>query len=306
MVEPIDVLGPGCSAVDDVLVVSDYPLADSKRPVLRRQRHCGGLTATALVAAARLGCRCEYAGTLGDDEPSQFIADRLAAEGIGLAWLRRRAGVRPIQSVIVVDEERCTRTIFFDESGAAPTEPDWPPDDVIRAAKVLLVDHLGIAGMLRAVAVARGAGVAVVADLEDKGQPGLADLVAAVDHLVLSWEFVARWTGAADPTSAIGRLWNPGRRAVVVTCGREGCWYAGADDPGHPAHVPAFPIQAVDTTGCGDVFHGAYAAGLAEGLDLPARLRLASATAALKATKPGGQAGIPSRAAVEEFMKGTL
>ncbi len=67
-------------------------------------------------------------------------------------------------------------------------------------------------------------------------------------------------------------------------------------------HQPAFPVEVVDTTGCGDVFHGAYASALAEGLDLPVRVRLAAAAAALKATQPGGQAGIPSRGKVEAFL----
>lgn len=303
MLESLDVLGLGCAAVDDLLFVEDYPPADAKRPVLRRERRCGGLTATALVAAARLGCRCAYAGTLGEDEASQFVADRLAEEGVRLDWLRRRPDARPIQSVIVVDEARGTRTIFFDESAAAPVLPDWPPDEVIRASKVLLVDHLGIAGMVRAAAMAAEAGVHVLADFEDKGQPGLHELVAAADHLVVSWEFAARWTGAKRPGDAVAELWNPRRKAVVVTCGREGCWYVGEEGPHAPRHLPAYAVRAVDTTGCGDVFHGAYAAGLAEGLDLPGRLRLASATAALKAAQPGGQAGIPRRAAVEAFIE---
>jgi len=71
-----------------------------------------------------------------------------------------------------------------------------------------------------------------------------------------------------------------------------------------PDYQPAYRVQVMDTTGCGDVFHGAYASALVRGLELPERIRFASAAAALKATQPGGQAGIPSRAAVEEFLAG--
>lgn len=97
----------------------------------------------------------------------------------------------------------------------------------------------------------------------------------------------------------MGALVSPGR-TVVVTCVADGCWYAGP--AALPAFGPAFAVDAVDTTGCGDVFHGAYAAGLAVGLDLPGRIRLASATAALAATRPGGQAGIPDRHAVDALL----
>jgi sugar/nucleoside kinase (ribokinase family) len=92
-------------------------------------------------------------------------------------------------------------------------------------------------------------------------------------------------------------------RAAVVTCGVEGCWYIGAETCRKPQHQPAFPVEVVDTTGCGDVFHGVYAATLAHGFDLPARIRWASAAAALKAKSLGGQAGIPQHAIVEQFLK---
>jgi sugar/nucleoside kinase (ribokinase family) len=89
----------------------------------------------------------------------------------------------------------------------------------------------------------------------------------------------------------------------VITWGVQGCWYIGADEPQAVRHQPAFPVQVMDTTGCGDVFHGVYAAGLAQGMALPERVRWASAAAALKATRPGGQLGIPIRAAVNDFLK---
>jgi hypothetical protein len=87
---PTDILGVGCVAVDDLVYVEDYPAADSKTQITERERQCGGLTATALVAAARLGARCSVAVTLGDDELSRFVLDRLQQEGI-----RRSAGLLP-------------------------------------------------------------------------------------------------------------------------------------------------------------------------------------------------------------------
>jgi sulfofructose kinase len=297
-----DILGLGCVAVDDLLYVAHYPEADSKQEVRRRQRQCGGLTATALVAAARLGAQCAYAGTLGRDELSVFAAHRLAAENVDLSYLRRRDGVRPICSTIVVDETQRTRTILFDLSGAAPATPDWPPDEAIGASRVLFVDHLGVDGMTRAAQVAATAGIPVVADFESQSTADLAGLCALVDHPIFSYEFARRWTGQGDPSAAALGLWTPHRQAVVVTWGARGCWYVGADAPNEARHQPAFRVEVVDTTGCGDVFHGAYAAGLAQGLALPDRIRLAAAVAALKATRPGGQTGIPTRAEVEAFL----
>ena len=86
------------------------------------------------------------------------------------------------------------------------------------------------------------------------------------------------------------------RRSAVVTCGGAGSWYVSDADPEAARHQPALPVKVVDTTGCGDVFHGAYAAALVHGLDVAGAVRFASAAAGLKAASPGGQAGIPTRA----------
>lgn len=304
MPEPFDVLGLGCIAVDDLLYVEAYPPADAKRQVLRRERHCGGLTATALVAAARLGARCAYAGTLGDDEFSRFVIGRLQQAGIDVGPLRIRPEARPIRSVIIVDPSQQTRTIFYDLEGVEPVSVDWPPEELVRAARVLFVDHFGVAGMLRAARVARAAGIPIVADFESAPDgPEFVELLARVTHPIISLDFARQLTGCEQPGAAARALWSAERQAVVVTCGVQGCWYLGREHPTEPRHVPAYPVTVVDTTGCGDVFHGAYAAGLAQGLALPARLQLAAATAALKATQPGGQAGIPTRAAVEAFLQ---
>jgi sugar/nucleoside kinase (ribokinase family) len=297
-----DVLGLGCVAIDDLLYVASYPAADTKMQVRRRERHCGGLTATALVAAARLGSDAAFAGVLGDDELSQFVVHRFREEGIDTQHVRRRAEARPIHSVIVVDESTKTRTILYSLEGAFGAEPDWPGEKQIRSSRVLFVDHFGIEGMSRAARIARDAGIPVVADLESNEHPRFSQLLDLVDHPIVSQDFAIKLTGEREPAVAVLRLWSPSRKAAVVTCGDQGCWYVGSDAPAAVRHQPAFAVEVVDTTGCGDVFHGAYASALARGLDLPSRVRFASAAAALKATQRGGQAGFPDRGRVEDFL----
>lgn len=303
MTQVFDILGLGCTSVDDLMYVDQYPAADTKTRVLVRERHCGGLTGTALVAAARLGSACSFAGTLGRDELSQFVLQRLESEGIDTAHARCRVEARPVHANIVVEESRGTRTIFFDVEGVFGPDGEWPAEELIRSAKVLFVDHFGIDGMIRAARVARAGGIAVVADFESDEHPRFGELLALVDHLVLSQGFAAKITGYDDPAVAVEALWTADRQAVVVTCGSEGAWYLGRGGSGEACRERAIPVDAVDTTGCGDVFHGAYASALARGLELVTRVRFASAAAALKATHRGGQAGIPDRAAVEEFME---
>lgn len=297
-----DILGLGCAAVDDLLYVDSFPRPDTKVQVRSRERQCGGLTVMALIAAARLGARCAYAGVLGHDEASQFIEMTLAQEGIDVSPAVRRADARPVLAVVIVDVERHTRTILFDVQGSVGADDAQPPAETIRAAHVLFVDHCGVAGQVRAAQIARAAGIPVVADIERADTPEYAQLLALADHLIIPDDFASTVTGAAHPADAARALWTGARRAVVVTCGAAGCWYLADGQP--VQRQPAYPVQVMDTTGCGDVFHGAYAAALARGLDLRERVRLASAAAALKAAQAGGVRGIPDRSRVEAFLAG--
>ena len=301
---PIDILGLGAVAVDDLVYVDAFPPPDAKTFVLRRERQCGGLTATALVAAARLGARCAYGGVLGNDALSEFAVGVMAREGIDLAGLRRDDAARPIYSTIVIDQARQTRNIFVDLHDVVGAAPDWPPAAVVQACRVLFVDYLGVAGMLRAAELARAAGIPVVADIEAI-DPQVARLMDTVDHLILSWDFASQITGASSPKQAALALWRAGRQAVVITQGDQGCWFVGGAgaNPGQAMHQPAYRVQAIDTTGCGDVFHGAYAVALLRGLGLAERVRFASAAAALKATRAGGQTGAPLMSDVERFLE---
>ena len=300
-VKRIDILGLGAVSVDDLLYVEVYPPPDGKEQVVDRDRQCGGLTATALATAARLGARCAYAGVLGDDELSAFVLSRLQQAGVETSCVQRSPGARPVHSRVVVDRRHGTRNIFFDLKGAAGAGTRTPVS-LITSARVLFVDNIGVPGMVRAARLARRAGIPVVADFDGDQHRQFPQLLSLVDHLILSQEFAGRLTGARSPERAIRKLARPDRQVAVVTCGDKGCWYL-ARDWSAPKHQAAFKVRAVDTTGCGDVFHGAYAFALANGMALEARIRFAAATAALKATRAGGQAGIPSLAAVRKFLK---
>ena len=167
---------------------------------------------------------------------------------------------------------------------------------------MLFVDHFGVEGMTRAAQIAHAAGIPVVADFESDRMPGFDGLLALVDHLIVSQEFAEKLTGESCAAVAAKQL-SRGRAATIVTCGSAGRWFLSQDEPTLTRQRPAYAVAAVDTTGCGDVFHGAYASALARGLDMEERVRFASAAAALKATQRGGQGGIPTRAAVEAFLQ---
>jgi ribokinase len=293
-----DVLGLGCAAVDDVLYVPSFPRADEKVRVARALRRCGGLTGAAMVTAARMGATCAFAGCLGTDESSQYVADYFVAEGIDVSHAPRLAEARVVTSTIVVGQDIGSRNIFYLSDGLIGAHEHLPPDEVIRNTRVLFIDQYGMKGNLRAARIAHSVGASVVADFEDGSDPGFREVLGLVDHLILSKDFARRTTRTPDPAQAAQALWQPGRAAVIITDGPKGCWSLSDSGELTVRHHPAFLVAAKDTTGCGDVFHGAYAACLARGDCLEDRIRFASAAAALRAK----EGEIPRLVAVEQFL----
>jgi sugar/nucleoside kinase (ribokinase family) len=213
----------------------------------------------------------------------------------------RRQGAKPVQSVVIVDERRRTRNVFACVDEVIGADAKLPLREVIESARVLLIDHFGIAGNIRAARIARRAAVLVVSDLENHEGPRFVELLGLIDHPIFSRRMAESLTLEKHPARAAKRLRDGLGVNVIVTCGGQGAW--GAMGSGEVMHFPPFKVNAIDTTGCGDVFHGAYAAALARGAAVEERIQFASAAAALKATQRGGQAGIPTRAAVERFLR---
>ena len=296
---PIDVLALGATAVDDVLTVDRHPRPGEKIPVHARRRFAGGQAATALVAVARLGGTAAYGGALASEGLGAFVRQRLRAEGVEL-FGEPVTGAGPVHATVIVDATG-NRTILYDLAGATGAGVSGPDPAWLDRCGVLLIDQLGVEGMARAAEMARSRGVPVVADLEHAEETSAARLLALTDHCLVNRAFARAFTGHDDTRAAVWSLAEAaGSRTVVVTDGARGCWYAaGPAEPVH--HEPALDVAAVDTTGCGDVFHGAYAWALARGYGLAERVRLASATAALSGRHEGAQPGIPDRAAVKRF-----
>jgi sulfofructose kinase len=304
MTKQWDVLALGNVAVDDLVYVPHYPPADAKVQVLRSTRQCGGLAATALVAASRLGAYCAYGGSLGYDELSAFVENALRHEGVNVEHVVRREDAAPSHSVIIVDTQTGTRNVFYEARAFCGADEGLPLEDVIRVARVLFIDRWGEAGTLRAARIARASGIPIVADIERSDFDAFDELFSLADHLIVSEDFALLHTRASTPEAAVKALWNSSRDAVIVTCGARG-GVAVSREYSHlePRRFCAFEVEVMDTTGCGDVFHGAYAACLARGMKFDERIRFAAAAAALKATQPGGQSGIPTHAVVKQFLE---
>jgi ribokinase len=294
-----DILGFGAVAVDDLVYLDAFPSPDSKSRVRARERHGGGLCATALVAAARLGARCAYAGVLGNEELSRFSLDELSRENIDVSQVLVDESARPHHSTILVEAQNQTRTILSFDAGVTPFPPHQITPQVLERARVVFLDHTTRGASI--IKAARSANVPTVADVE-RMAPGVEDWISGVNHLIIGEKLAQQLTGENEASKAVQAL-GESRTLAIVTCGERGSVACGLETQRQVLATPAFAVSAIDTTGCGDVFHGAYAAELARGSDVATRLRVASAVAAMKARFRGGRGGLPSREEALRFAE---
>jgi len=256
----------------------------------------GGLTATALVACARLGATARLASLVGDDETGRQIRRDLVKEGVCCdAVLELTATSSPV-SFIHIDDQSGERTIFH---YSADTMEQSPSRDLsaLQGADVVLVDDVYPSLGRAAVRYAREWGIPTVADTVPCYKN--RDFVAQVDVLIAPQKFAPNIRSMEDAQDALKTIHDYGPATAVITLGGDG-WIAS--DAGGFYHGPSYPVEVVDTTGAGDVFHGAFAYGLAVGWATPDCARFASAVAALKCTALGGRAGIPNLERVCRFL----
>lgn len=300
-----DIIGFGVAAVDDVITARRLPLPNAKDKLLASSRMGGGQTATALVAAARLGCRCFYAGHFGHNEHSEFVRDIFRREGIAFREEVEFPAASPTHAIVIVDAANGDRSILWTSDGVVPPHIGDREKSFIALSSCLMVDQNFPECQIEAAACARGREIPVVGDFE-RIENGLVErLVALTDHLIVPLGMAADWLGDKDPERLVGKmLARGGRRLASVTDGVNGAWYAASDDPGAVRHQPAFVMpKVVDTNGCGDVFHGAYAACLVQGRPPGERIRRAAAVAAMKTRMMGGQTGTPRLEELETFLR---
>jgi sulfofructose kinase len=294
-----DILGIGVSSVDDLIYVDQFPQPDTKIRVRETQRQGGGLTGTALVAAARLGSKAAYCALVGLDTLSQSIIRELEQEKIDCSPCIYSADGRPFHSFIIVDVTGGTRTILA-KTGRVEPPLEFITEELITSCRVLFIDHLVPRAGLQAAQIARVNGIPVVADIETDCFPEMEAFIAEVDHLIIGRSLAERITQENQVEEMVRVLSASKRQCCVVTAGEQGCWYSIRG--GSVIHYPAFQVQVLDTTGCGDVFHGAYTASIAKGECIERAVAIATVAAGLKAAHPGGRTGIPDLKTVTRYL----
>ena len=295
-----DVLGVGENSVDYVYRVPALPQAgaSSKVRITAHARRPGGQVATTMAACARLGLKAAYVGAFGADENGRISRAALqqAAVDVGGAVIRDGAGR---YAVILVDEHTGDRCVLWDRDPAVVMSPDEVTPAMVSAARLVHVDAVDEELSMRAARLARDAGVTVTTDI-DTVTGRTRDLLAAVTVPIVAEHVATELTGESDLERALRLLRRDHAGPLCVTRGERGAVLLAGDTF---YEQPAFRVQAVDTTGAGDVFRAGFIYALLRGDPPAALLRFAAAAAALSCTREGALGSGPTLEEVETLLR---
>jgi len=299
----LDIVGLGMCTLDVLLRLKDMPSWQHGTRIDEFRIDGGGPVGTAMVASARLGAKVGFIGTAGNDESAEIKLRSMIDAGIDLSRLVRRP--YPDDQVIIVHVHSETGERVFSGVGNIQRQPlriDELDRDYITSAKYLHLDGFHYESALQSAKWMREAGKKVVLDgHKTSGSVGqhIRNLLEYVDVLISGSGFAKGLTGISDIREAGKRILDMGPNIFVQTEGEDGSWTITADKA---FHTPAFKVDVIDTTGAGDVFHGAYIVGLLKGWNLQKVAIFSTAVSAIECTKLGGRVGIPTYDEVMDFL----
>jgi sulfofructose kinase len=292
------ILCAGIATLDYVYQVDEMPTRAEKYRARDFKITTGGTAANAAVAMARLGADVQLFASLGDDAAGNSIVASLRSEGIDCSGLRQVPGRASPVSAIIVDRIGERMVVSYADP-LLPRDTEWLPDRLPEGVKAVLGDTRWQEGSAHLFKLAREAGIPAVLDA-DREPERVPELLTLATHIAFSMQGLRDITGHSDARRALEAFTLDDNVWLGVTNGGEGLFYWSE---GAVHHLPAFPIQPVDTLGAGDVWHGAFAVRIAEGASPYEGARFAAAAAALKCQHFGGRDGAPTRPQVLEFLR---
>jgi sulfofructose kinase len=295
-----DVLGIGLNATDTLLILPEFPAYAGKIAYYQELLSPGGQVATAIVACAKLGLRARYIGSIGDDFRGNVQRQSLQETGVDITGLVLRQECPNQTAYILIDQRTGERTVLWHRANCLRlTASEISPED-IAGARLLHLDGYDTEAATHAASLARQRGIPVSLDV-DTVYPGFDPVLKSVDYLVASSSWPAKWTGESDPFIALSRLQSEYVLPVAaMTLGARGSL---ALEGGRWTYSPAFEVRCVDTTGAGDVFHGAFCYAMLARMDMQTALDFSNAAAALNCTAIGARGHIPARSEVDSLIE---
>lgn len=283
-----DVVGIGINAIDILFRTPVGAIeAGEKYEVPDLGFQGGGPAANGICVASNLGFSAAFLCHLSDNAASAIAREQFRRHGVSDALFVETEGASPPISLVQTDPVTAERTIFYNLSGVVHPAASDLNVEVLRSARVLLVDSYEADVAIAAMEAVAGSDVQTVVDIEPGTPEQRRRMLALATHAVLPWKTAEALSGTTGIEPMMAALSVISRAQLVITHGIEGSWARHPD--GSILHQTAFPVEAVDTCGCGDAYHGAYVVGLLAGWSLAHRLEFASWVASRVATEMGGR-----------------
>ena len=293
------IVGIGSSVHDTLMVTREFPAEDTKIQAQETFIQGGGPCATALVAASKLGVTSSYIGTLGNDIYGSYMMDDFKRYGVGIDNIIQKDDYVSFHSFVILNSSSSSRTCIWNKGTIPELQHDEINLNTIKNAELLHLDGHQLDAAIYAAGKARENGVKVSLDAGGV-YPGIEKLLPLVDFLIPSEEFVLKIMDKTNIKEAAAALYAKYKPEVfIVTQGsRGGFFYNGREYE----RYRSFTVDAIDTIGAGDVFHGAFIAGYVKGMDIRKTIHFASAVAALKCTQIGARNSVPSYDNTIQFL----
>ena len=303
VIKKFDVVGIGVSTLDMFTVVKAFPTAREVQKAAAMVLDGGGPVATAMVTLARLGAKTAMIDHLGDDWTGSLIIEDFRKNKVDTGCIEVFPGCSSSVANILVREDSGMRAILY-HPGSVPEKADISKySSIIQAAKVLHINGRHPEAILQAIDIAKKAGVKVSFDGgANRYNLTMRRIVPSVDICIVAKDFAFQYTGETNIEDVMTKLKMAGPELIVITDGIDGSWVVPKQ--GNLFHQKAFVVgNAVDTTGCGDSYHGAFLYGMVNKMSLQQSAEFASAVAAINTQTLGGRQGLPSLAEVREFLR---
>ena len=298
------IIGVGCIAFDQILA-TNAKWKDEKGKIVRREFRFGGNVRNSLVAVASLGVKAAYVGTMSGEEKWKSALDDFKDNGVSTEFVDFSDKSHPAEATIVITGDG-ERFIVYDDTPlhhlGLPSEEKI--EKAVAGADLLLVDA-GICppGTLDVIKRCADLKIPIILDAEQffVKKEIIQEMITLSTDLILPLNFARLVSGKEEVSEVINSFCNDSKNLVVITEGAKGCYFREKGSS-VTQHMSAYEINAVDTNGTGDIFHGAYAYGLLNGMKTIENLEFASAAAASVASLPHGSVRKPSLSVIKEFI----
>lgn len=297
-----EVICVGVAFLDNVFEAELPTSNDSKTFASDYRQFGGGMAATASVSVVRLGGKSALWGRVGNDEAGERIRNGLTRRGVQTDSLRHIDGAQSPVSSVVIGANGARQAVVFPGRNL-DSNPNWLPLERIADTSAVLVDARWPEAAMAVLERAHANHIPAILDADIGPDPVPRELVELASHVIFSLPGLAQFADTSDIEAGLHKAREASEAVVGVTAGSGGFYWLDLES-GETRHLPALEIEAIDTLGAGDVFHGAFALAIGEEKPIEEAARFANAAAGLKCTRSGGRDAIPTRAEVWDALDG--